>query len=778
MSPSLVDHFGQYRARVLAQLAQALGRTLESVEAQAEAERQIVALERDLTARPGAPLAAFAALGERLTSFGLTDEEALGLMRAVLPRDTGANGGVERRNWSNALSPILDFVPTAMAFVDTDQRVRAGNQPFFEVVRAPREAVVGAPLGELLTAHNGQPMRIEDAPAGAPGYSLQLARVRPARDPEAELLCSRVPFNPDGRSAGWFFTFATRPRESLAEVTLSERLEQEMRQKEKFAALLTVSRAVIDTLDLNHLLGIIAREARHVIQADECVVFLFDPAEGLLKPVVCEQEKYVEETMAIRLRPGEGFTGRVFEQGRGEIFNDVINDPRGYQIPGTPVENTVVLAVPLETRDEVIGVVTLVRTSDRLFHTPDLELATLIAGHCSAAIVNARLYADSRDAYEELRRTQAQLVQSAKLNALGEMAGGVAHDFNNILAAILGRAQLLLQNTEEPGARAQLAVIEQAALDGAQTVRRVQEFTRVRADERFETIDVNQVLLGVIELTRPAWEAGAKRRGLTMNVHLDLHATLPTAGNASELREVFTNLVLNAVDAMPWGGDLWIATENGPGVVRISIRDTGVGMDAETRARVFDPFFTTKDTKGTGLGLSVAYGIVSRHHGLIEVDSELGKGTTFALEFPVGEGSHAQQSPGVQGPPSRLRVLVVDDEEAVLDVLADLLRMLGQDVTTALGGQAGADRVANERFDVVFSDLGMPDLNGWDLALAVKSRSPETRVVLVTGWGSQLEEEAALARGVDLVVSKPFSLEDIEVALRRFAASRSATSAA
>ncbi len=778
MSSSLVQHFGQYRARVLGQIAQVLSRTLSSAEAADEAERQVVALERDLAARPVAAIAAMAAFGERLRPFGLTDDESVSLMRAVLPRDIGANGGVERRNWSGALAPIMDFVPTAMAFVDSEQRVRAANQPFFDVMRAPREAVVGAPLGELLTANNGQPMRIEDAPAGQPGFSLQLARVRPSRAPEVELLCSRVPFNPDGRAAGWFFTFATRPSESLAEVTLSERLEQEMRQKEKFAALLKVSRAVINTLELNDLLRTIAHEARQVIQTDECVVFLYDPAEQILKPVVCEQEQYVEETLAIRLKPGEGFTGRVYEQGRGEIFNDVINDPRGYQIPGTPVENTVVLAVPLETRDEVIGVVTLVRTSDRPFHTPDLELATLFAGHCSAAIVNARLYTDSRDAYEELRRTQAQLVQSAKLNALGEMAGGVAHDFNNILAAILGRAQLLLQNTSDPATRAQLLVIEQAALDGAQTVRRVQEFTRVRADERFETIDVNQVLLGVIELTRPAWEAGAKRRGLTMNVHLDLHATLPTAGNASELREVFTNLVLNAVDAMPWGGDLWISTENGPSLVRISIRDTGVGMDAETRARVFDPFFTTKDTKGTGLGLSVAYGIVSRHHGRIEVDSELGKGTTFTLEFPVGEGSLATTAPSSQGPPSALRVLVVDDEEAVLDVLADLLRMLGQNVTTALGGQAGADRVMTERFDVVFSDLGMPDLNGWDLALAVKSRSPETRVVLVTGWGSQLEEEAAQARGVDLVVSKPFSLEDIEVALRRFAASRPASNAA
>jgi len=537
-------------------------------------------------------------------------------------------------------------------------------------------------------------------------------------------------------------------------------------QGEKLAALLTVTRAVSNTLDLNTILSTIAKQIRQVIQTDECTVFLFDPGENVLVPAVCDAKSYAQEMMAVRLRLGEGITGTVAVTGRGEIVNDAEADPRAITVPGTPPEQSALLCVPLMSRDHTLGVVTLSRIGPRGFQQEDLELATLFAGQCSAAIANARLYENMKAAYDELSATQAQLVQSAKLNALGEMAGGVAHDFNNILAAILGRTQLLMQSVDEPELRRQLSVIEQAALDGAQTVRRVQEFTRVRQDERFETVDVNRVLYGVVELTRPAWEAGAKRRGVIVNVHLDLRASQSIAGAASELREVFTNMVLNAVDAMPSGGDLWITSADEPSAVRVQVRDTGVGMDHDTRARIFDPFFTTKEVKGTGLGLSVAYGIVARHHGRIDVYSSPGRGTVFTLEFPAGDVP-VEQSPHTDGPaPTALRALVVDDEEAVLSVLAEMLRGGGHHVTTALGGIAAIDTLRGNSFDVVFTDLGMPEVTGWDLASIVKARRPECAVVLVSGWGFQLEEEAAHSRGVDRVMAKPFSFGDVEATLR------------
>src|SRR4029453_2304689 len=169
---------------------------------------------------------------------------------------------------------------------------------------------------------------------------------------------------------------------------------------------------------------------------------------------------------------------------------------------------------------------------------------------------------DLRQTIEELRATQGQLVQSAKLNALGEMAGGGAHDFNNILSAILGRTQLLLRWVKSKKIRDSLRVIEQTALDGAHTVKRIQEFTRGRHDESRESVSLNQVLLQVVDLTRSSWLAEAKARGAYIQVLTDLKSAQPVNGSAAELREVFTNIVLNAVDALPTGGRLCISTRD------------------------------------------------------------------------------------------------------------------------------------------------------------------------------------------------------------------------
>jgi CheY-like chemotaxis protein len=210
-----------------------------------------------------------------------------------------------------------------------------------------------------------------------------------------------------------------------------------------------------------------------------------------------------------------------------------------------------------------------------------------------------------------------------------------------------------------------------------------------------------------------------------------------------------------------------VSSENDAEFVRVRFRDNGVGMDEATRARIFDPFFTTKQIKGTGLGLSVAFGIVGRHHGRIDVESERNLGTEFVLRFPLGMLGSPDRTPLSSGPLPNLRTLVVDDEEPVLTVLADLLRALGQEVEVALGGAAGIEAFSFGEYDVVFTDLGMPEVNGWDLALGVKSQRPMVPVVLVTGWGYQLEGATAQAQGVDFVMPKPFSLEDVEHVLRR-----------
>jgi len=667
-----------------------------------------------------------------------------------------------------ALKALVDSVPIPMIAGDWDLRITACNTAFEELVHESNAALQGRPLSELLGPECREDLPRQLQAMGASPTALQVGRVTLVRVPGMEFLGTWIPLKRTDGVGAWLLRLASGPAASLED--LGEQLRREAAQKEKLAALLTVSNAVVTSLDLDQILDTIAREVRKVIQVDECMVFLLDETGKVLLPAACDVQEFRDEVMAMRLPVGQGVTGNVALTGKGEIVNSALDDPRAVQIPGTPVEQSALLCVPLWVREQVAGAITLTRVGDRIFQSEDLELATLFAGQCSAAISNARLFEEIRRAYHELREAQSQLVQSAKLNALGEMAGGVAHDFNNILAAILGRTQLLLQSVPDASMRRQLEVIERAALDGAQTVRRVQEFTRLRQDEHFEPLDVREVLQGVLELTRSAWEAESKRHGIVLTAVLDLHVGQFVAGNASELREVFTNLILNALDAMPWGGTLTLSSIVADGEVCIRVTDTGVGMDAETRGRVFDPFFTTKPVKGTGLGLSVAYGIITRHHGRIEVESEPGCGSVFSVWLPATVARQAGSETAPDGPLPRLRVLAVDDEEPVAQVLGDLLAVLGQEVEIALGGAAGLERYSPERFDVVFTDLGMPGVNGWDVVQAVKLRSPDTPVVVVTGWGAQIEGGALHARGADYVIPKPFSIEDVREVLRQLSA--------
>jgi PAS domain S-box-containing protein len=234
----------------------------------------------------------------------------------------------------------------------------------------------------------------------------------------------------------------------------------------------------------------------------------------------------------------------------------------------------------------------------------------------------------------EAKRLREELEDTERLRALGELSSGVAHDFNNLLGAILGRIQLLRDREFSDDVDREMAVIEKDARDGRETVRRIQEFSRTRADRPFAACDLPDILRDAIEITRTRWESDAQRRNITIQTSEDYGDVPPIQGNATELREVFTNLILNAVDAMPQGGEVRLRCRLVEGRVRAEVEDSGVGMTEEIRRHLFDPFFTTKGMGGTGLGMSVAYGIVTRHQGTIDVTTSLGRGTTFTLEFP------------------------------------------------------------------------------------------------------------------------------------------------
>jgi PAS domain S-box-containing protein len=378
----------------------------------------------------------------------------------------------------------------------------------------------------------------------------------------------------------------------------------------------------------------------------------------------------------------------------------------------------------------------------------------------------------TRDVTEQ-RLERERAAQADKLRALGQLASGVAHDFNNALAAILGRAQLLRRTAADPEHARGLDIILTAAEDAAATVRRIRSFALQSQGEAQREVCVLELLRDAVEITRTRWENDARARGLRYDVTVEGDAELRTQGNASELREVFVNLVVNAIDAMPEGGRLSISCRQRGGRLRLLFTDDGTGMADEVRARIFEPFFTTKGVHGTGLGLFVSYGIIERHGGQISAASVPARGTTFTIDLPCSE-SHARppcDEPGALQHPRRpraapLSVLVVDDEEHVRETLAEMVEALGHRVRRADGGRAALLALDEARFDLVFTDLSMPEMDGWEVAREVRRRSPGTRVAVVTGYGREVARTQTDVPA-DTVIGKPFNFAQVEEVLEQ-----------
>ena len=372
------------------------------------------------------------------------------------------------------------------------------------------------------------------------------------------------------------------------------------------------------------------------------------------------------------------------------------------------------------------------------------------------------------------REVENQLHQSEKLTALGQLAGGIAHDFNNLLQAILGYAQLMKANPDNPELlQRSLSVVESAALDGSETVRRIQQFARLRPEERFMPVDVNHIVEDAVAITRPRWEEKIAHESRPMDLRLDLRARQHIHGRSAALTEVMTNLVLNAMDAMVEGGTLTISTKDVGDTVVITVTDTGIGMPEHVRRRVFEPFFSTKGESGSGLGLSMAYSIIRRHGGDIRVDSEPNRGTTFTLVVPcASETPSPPPAPSAATPRRAARVLLVDDEPQVLSALTELLQAAGHEVSAAAGGAAALKIYTPGRYDVVMTNVGMAGMNGWEVTERVRALDARVPVVFITGWGLREEERARLsALRVQRCLFKPVRPDELDAAVQAAVAS-------
>jgi CheY-like chemotaxis protein len=355
------------------------------------------------------------------------------------------------------------------------------------------------------------------------------------------------------------------------------------------------------------------------------------------------------------------------------------------------------------------------------------------------------------------------MLQQERMRAIGELASGVAHDLNNVLNAVGLRLELIAK----PGGKVpeNVDAIRRIIGDAGAMVDRLQDFARQRRDRPHEAIDLPSVIHQSAELSRSEIEQKAGLKGAPVDIDVDLPELPEILGDATELRHVFINLLFNARDAMPRGGRIRICGKREGNKIRIQVADEGTGILAENLEKVFDPFFTTKGRKGTGLGLSMAYGVMSRLGGTIAAENRPRGGALFTLTFPIADRVRrprvARHAPSP--PPTGQRLLIIDDDPDNLEAMRELLDLQGQKVDTAQSGRE-ALRLIEEghHYDVVFCDVGMPEMNGWEVAKRIGKAGRVGRIYMLTGWAREVPQEDPRRAFVRGVLGKPIHAETLQ----------------
>ena len=362
---------------------------------------------------------------------------------------------------------------------------------------------------------------------------------------------------------------------------------------------------------------------------------------------------------------------------------------------------------------------------------------------------------------EKLKKAHKQLIQQERMNALGQMASGIAHDFSNMLMPIIGLSEMLLSDPkvldDRKEATHMLGIIRSAGYDARHIVQRLRHIYKEEDDE-YGPVVLAEVVESIVSITMPKWKEEMNAKGIVIEIATEFEDVPLIKGNAGELREAFVNLMLNAVDAMPEGGaiTLRLKPKDERGVV-FEVSDTGIGMDAETLRQCVETFFTTKGTQGTGLGLPMVHGIVQRHGGSMEIDSKPGVGTTVRMQFPVPIAIELTEDTAESQPApiSPQCILVIDDEARSRNVVARILRADGHTVEIAEGGQEAKEMVYRKEFDLVITDRAMPVVNGDEIAAEIMKCRPGTPVIMLTGFGDIMKDCGELPVGVTSIITKP-----------------------
>ena len=589
-----------------------------------------------------------------------------------------------------------------------------------------------------------------------------------------------------------------RTRSLRDEINERRRTEAALQQQFVRISLLNqITQAISDRQDTDSILHVVLHELDEHLGIDMGTVALFDAGQQTLN-VAALSVKNSLLAKKFDLHKGSvvplaDTDFQLCENGQTVYVSDTLKWKSAFIERLAVIGWRSAVAVPLMVEEKLFGILIAARLQAEGFSSGDAEFLRMLSEHVALAAHQARLHTDLEKAYNELRRTQATILQQERLKALGQMASGIAHDVNNALSPVIGFADLILKGDYglKPDAKKYLGHIRTAGEDIAHIVARLREFYRTReVNESLQQLNLNMLVEQVVDMTRPRWRDIPQSNGITIEIQTALASDMPRmAGIESEIREAITNLVLNAVDAMPGGGRITISTRvmrndggdkggKHPVKAAIEITDTGTGMDEETRKRCLEPFFSTKGKRGTGLGLAMVYGVMERHAGGIEIQSELGKGTTFRLVFPVRvnvPAAEPEKDSGAKVEP--MQILCIDDESLLRELLKEILERDGHEVVLSDNGQSGLDefRIASERnrpFDLVITDLGMPYLDGRQVAKTIKLESPRTPVLMLTGWGAFMKEDGSGPVEVDGILSKPPRSREIRDMLRKFGSAR------
>lgn len=570
-------------------------------------------------------------------------------------------------------------------------------------------------------------------------------------------------------------------------LTQIERSEERLRaQMSRLSLLQQITAAIGERQDLASIFQVVLRSIEENLPIDFGCICLYDPATQALRVSTVGASS---QSLSGRLDLAAESVVPIDQNGLSRCMQGyLVHEPDVREIPfpfpqrlATADLRSLVIA-PLTVENNVFGALIAARLQAHSFTSTDCEFLQQLSQHVALASHQAQLHGALQHAYDDLRQSQQTVMQQERLRALGQMASGIAHDINNAISPIALYTESLLEREPDLSERARMSLttIQRAIDDVAGTVARMREFYRQREPElTLALVDLNRVVRQVLELTQARWYDQAQHQGIAIELRTEFEENLPgIMGAEGEIRDALTNLIFNAVDAMPEGGVLTLRTRAVRGAseaqsVRIEVADTGIGMDEETRRRCLEPFFTTKGERGTGLGLAMVYGMIQRHSATLEIDSAVGRGTTMHVIFPAYTQAFlaTMRITAAQFAQRRLRILLIDDDPLIIKALEDALSADGHDIVSAGGGQAGIDLFSaahgtDDAFAVVFTDLGMPRVDGRKVADRVKRLSPRTPVILLTGWGQRMLAENDIPPHVDRVLSKPPRLQELRVAIK------------